>query len=523
MKTFIPRQQHKYIGKYAPRLVDGLKKASGKAEFFDDICLPIRFPGMLYAKVLTSPYAHARINKMDTTKALELPGVHAVLTCFDPEIEALKPTTHAWAGVGSTVSYDRWQSLRYNDQRILGDTFHCYGDKNGAVVAAESEQIAEQALKLLEIEWENLPFYLDSVSALQPGAHPIHPEINPDGNMLPPDSRHPEYMIEVDEEITSQDVFYVRGDVEGSFTNSDVVVEWSSSHHNVNHACLDSMGCMVYWEDDRLICHTSSYQADHTRMMIANMMNMPLHKVRVICSYVGASMGRWNVGDQSFFIFTALLAKRADRPVKYKHTRREDFHETRLQISWNGKLGALKDGTIKAASFKGLSDVGAHANHAAGILKYVPFEVSERQFAHIPNVKMEAYMVYTNHIPGGMMRSTGNIQFAQMSAQLIDQLAEKLEMDPIELIIQNFGQEWLPNPNQSLEAVLREGANRIGWGSRHPPGQGSLIDDCKKRGIGFSFHQCWHAEWEEQPRGDVQVGVKINPDLSVILSLRRQP
>jgi len=95
MKTFKPRQQHKYIGKYAPRLVDGWKKASGKAEFLDDICLPIHFPGMLYAKVLTSPYAHARIIKIDTTGAEALPGVHTVLTCFDPEIQALKPTSHA--------------------------------------------------------------------------------------------------------------------------------------------------------------------------------------------------------------------------------------------------------------------------------------------------------------------------------------------------------------------------------------------------------------------------------------------
>ena len=299
--------------------------------------------------------------------------------------------------------------------------------------------------------------------------------------------------------------------------DSDVIVDWTSSHHNVNQACLDSMGCMVSWEDDQLTCYTSSYQADHTRMMMANLLGLPLHKVRVLCSYVGASMGRWNVGDQSFFIFTALLAKHTGRPVKYKHTRREDFHETRLQITWTGKLGARKDATILAADFKGLSDVGAHANHASGILKYVPFEISERQFAHIPNVKLEGYMVYTNRLPGGMMRSTGNIQFAQMSAPLIDQLAEKLNIDPIELVIKNFGQEWQPNPNQSLQAVLAAGAERIGWENRHPAGGGPLIDGCKQRGIGFSFHQAWHAEWEEQPRGEVQVGVKINPDLSVLL------
>jgi len=210
MKQFESREQHATIGKYAPRLVDGWKKSSGKAEFFADICNPTRFPGMLYAKVLNSPYAHARIVKIDASKAEALPGVHAVLTCFDPEVQALKITSHAWACVGGTVSYDRWQTMRYNDQYILGDTFHSYGDKNGALVAAESEQIAAEALELLDIEWEVLPFYLNPHDALQPGAVPIHPEINPEGNRLPADARDPDNWIELDEEVTSKDVFLAR-------------------------------------------------------------------------------------------------------------------------------------------------------------------------------------------------------------------------------------------------------------------------------------------------------------------------
>jgi len=511
------RKPRKYIGEYTPRVADGSNKASGKAEFLDDICQARRFPGMLFAKVLTSPYPHARIKKLDTSKVSALPGVHGILTCFDPEIKALKPTTHAWASVGSTVPYNRWANLRYNDQRVLGDTFHCHGDKNGAVVAAETEAIAEEALKLLDIEWEVLPFYIDPEESLKPGAHPIHPEINPEGNLLPADPRKPGENIELDEEVSSRDVFYEKNDVEKGFAESDMIVEWTSSHHYADHACLDSMGCMIYWEGDRLICYTNSYQADQTRMMISEILGMPLHKVRVICPYLGASMGRWNTGDQSFFIFTALLAKQAGRPVKYKHTRREDFHDTRMQITWTGKLGAKKDGSIQAAHFHGLSDVGAHANHSSGILKYVPFEISERQLAHIPNVKMEGYLAYTNRIPSGMMRSTGNIQFNQMFGPLLDQLAEKLDLDSLDLAVKNFGQEWLPQPNQSLQAVLKEGARRIGWEKRHPAAKGPLLDGCKKRGLGYSFHQCWHAEWEEKARGEIQVGITVNPDLSVLL------
>jgi CO/xanthine dehydrogenase Mo-binding subunit len=236
---FTPRKAHKYIGTYLPRTADGLPKASGRAEYLDDICQSIRFPGMLVAKVLTSPYPHARIKKLDITAAEALPGVHVVLTCFDAEVQAIRPTSHAWAGVGSTVPYNRWASLRYNDQRVLGDTFHCFADKNGVAVAAESEEIAEEALRLLEIEWEVLPFYLSPAESLRAGAAPIHPEINPNGNLLPADPRDPAHMFDVDEIITITDRFYEKGDVEQGLAASDVVVEWTSSHHNADHGCLD--------------------------------------------------------------------------------------------------------------------------------------------------------------------------------------------------------------------------------------------------------------------------------------------
>lgn len=515
--TFIPRKPRKNIGQYQPRLVDGLKKSSGRAVYLDDICQASRFPGMLVARALTSPYAHARIKKIDTSKALGHPGVYDVLTCLDPEVRAFKPTTHAWAGVGATESYERWANLRYYDQQVLGDTFYYAGEKAGAVVAAESEQAAEEGLRLLDIEWEILPFYLDPQSSLQPDARPIHPEINPLGNRLPDDSRKPGDPFELDETVCALREFINKGDVDRGFAESDVVVEWTSAHHNADHACLDTMGCMAYWDGDQVVIYTNSYQADQTRMMVANMLSIPINRVRVICHYLGGSFGRWNTGDQSFFLFTALLARRTGRPVKYKHTRREDFHDTRVQITWSGKLGAKKDGSIQAAYFYGLSDVGGHVNHASGILKYVPLEISERQLAHIPNLKMMGDMAYTNRIPGGMVRSTGNIQFNQMFAPLVDRLAEKLGRDPLDLAVQNFGQEWCPQPNASLKAVLDAGAERIGWENRHHPGAGSLIDGCKKRGIGFSFNQCWHAEWEESPRGEVQVGIKLNPDMSVLL------
>jgi len=516
-KRFQPRVARKHIGTYRPR-VDAWEKASGTAEYLDDLSLRIRFPGMLHAKVLRSPYPHARVKRLDASKAEALPGVVAVLTFDDPEVAALKPTSHAWTSI-VTTPYDRYTMVRYNDRRVVGDRARWVGDEVGAVVAAETEEIAEQALRVVDVEWELLPFVLNPDEAVKTGSPVIHPEINPQGNVLPGDPRGPGEWgpLEFEGSDVTKDVFYERGDVDTAFAQADVTIEVGAEHHRADHGCLDSMGCLIYWERDKLICWTNSYQADQTRMMIATMLDLPLNRVRVICPYLGASMGRWNVGDQVFFIFTALLARRTGRPVKFKHTRREDFHDTRQPLIWTCKMGARSDGTITSAYFKGLADAGAYAEWVAGILKEVPIEIVHRCLAHIPNLKMEGYAVYTNTIPSGMMRGTGNIQFNLALGLAVDVLAEKLGIDPVDLALRNFGHEWGPIPNKDLEAVLCEGARRIGWQNRHKPGEGPTYDRAKKRGLGFSFHNGWHAEWEEELRGHSQVGVRVNPDLSVIL------
>ncbi|MBW2618778.1 MAG: xanthine dehydrogenase family protein molybdopterin-binding subunit, partial [Deltaproteobacteria bacterium] len=395
------------------------------------------------------------------------------------------------------------------------------GDEMGAAVAAETEEIAGEALRLMEIEWEVLPFVLDYQEAMKPGGPIIHPEINPQGNVLPPDPRGERQWEEGGymPAGVARDVFVERGEVpiEEALAQAEAAIEVRTVYAPADHACLDSMGCLIIWDDDQLTCWTNAYQGDQTRLHIAQMLGLPLNKVRVILTYVGASMGRWNVGDQTFFIYTALLARKSGRPVKFKHTRREDFHDTRQHIDWTCKLGAKKDGTITAASFYGLGDCGAYAEHIGCILKFIPLEIDLRATAHIPNVKMEGYGTYTNKIPGGMMRCTGNIQFNLPLGIGVDMLAEKLKMDPLDLTLKNFGHKWGGLPDESLAACLREGAQRIGWERRGAPGQGPVYEGAKRRGLGFSFHNGWHAEWEEVPRGSIQVKVKLNPDGTVIL------
>jgi xanthine dehydrogenase molybdenum-binding subunit len=181
-------------------------------------------------------------------------------------------------------------------------------------------------------------------------------------------------------------------------------------------------------------------------------------------------------------------------------------------------MGALRDGTITALHFKSIGDIGAHADHSMFALKYAPTEITEVALAHIPHVKMESQGVYTDRIPGCMMRGVGNSQFNFAFGLIVDVLAEKLGMDPLDLAVKNFGHEWGAIPDQSLVAVLQAGARRIGWSEkRHEPGAGPLYGAARRRGVGFSFHPGWHAEWQELRRGQVQVGMTLYPDCTVTL------
>ena len=502
--AYQPRVPRQFVGGYRPR-IDGVEKAHGRAPYADDEISERHYPGLLHARVLRCPYPRARIKNLDTTQAAALAGVRAILTYRDPEVARLKPTNAGWTDAVDTVSYDKMMWHKFRDRRVLGDYATWAGDEVGVALAADTEQIAEQALRLVEIEWEQLPFVLDPLEAMQPGAPVVHPEIA-EHNVLPPDP------------VGGPDVFLRKGDVEQGFAAADVVIEMDTSHHNPTQGSLDPWCCVADWKAGRLIIFSNSYAADQTRMHVSQMLELPIHQVRVISKYVGGQFGRGDTGDQPFFLFTALLAKKAGRPVKFKHTRRDSFHDTRQGALYHCKVGAKADGTITALHLKSIGDIGAHADHSVFALKFAPAEISEAALAPIPNLKMESYAVYTDRIPGCMMRGVGNSQFNFIFGRMVDGLAERLQMDPIELALKNFGHAWGVCPDQSLTAVLKTGAARIGWAEkRHQPGLGPLYDGVQKRGVGFSLHPGWHAEWQEERRGQVQAKITLHPDGTVTL------
>ena len=500
--TFRPRLARKYVGTYRPK-IDGLEKASGKAKYVDDLTIESRFPGMLYAKILRSPHPRARVRQVDTSKAEALPGVKAAITFVDRDVASLRPINQSWTDGCETLNYDRMWWKAYKDRRILSDYVCWVGDEAGVAVAAESEEIAEEALRMTRIEWEVLPFVLDMEQAVKPEAPLIHPEIAPDSNILPPDS------------FGGPDVVIQRGDVDRNFGEADVVIEARSRYSNPTQGVLDKWCCLAEWDYDRLTVWSNSYEADQTRMYLSEMLGLPLNKVRVICPYVGAQMGRGDTGEQTFLIVTALLARKTGRPVKFRHTRRETFHDTRTAQIGYCKMGAKKDGTINAVYLKLVGDCGAYADMSMASIKTGPQVYIQNCLLNIPNLKFEGYGVYTNKIPSSIMRGIGHVQANFVTELAVDILAGKLGIDPIELILKNFG--WPLLPNRSLEAVLREGARRIGWENRHKPGEGPTEGGTKKRGIGFSFHNGWHAAWQEVRRGPIQVMIRVNCDGSVNL------
>jgi len=526
LKTFKPRVTRKYIGTYRPR-IDGIDKASGRAKYIDDITLKSKFPGLLYAKYLRSPYANAIIKDFDASKAENLPGVKAIISYKDSEVAAFPLNNGSWTDGASNASYEFQFFQLYKDRKILDNHVRCVGDEAGIIVAAESEEIAEEALELIDVEWKVLPHVLTIEDALKPDAPVIHPEINSEGNLFPWDPHAGPFTIVDGKTVATfageHDVEFTpytsvkKGNIKKAFEEADIVVEANTKYSNPVHNSLDPWCCMATWEGDQLVMYSNTYEADQLRIFISSMLKLSINKVRCISSYVGGSFGRGDTGEKAFFILTSILSKRTGRPVKFRHTRKESFVDGRTSAKQWCKIGAMKDGTVKGIHIKQVGDAGAYADISMAAIGLIPQEVADVELYHIPNITIEARCVYTNKITASCMRCIGNIQFNFTLMAGMEKLAEKLKMDLIEILIKNFGCH-LPRPDISIEGVLKEGAKRIGWYKKlHKPGEGTIFNKTKKRGIGFSLHDMWHTAPQELRRGPMQVTIWINIDGTVKL------
>ena len=507
--TFIQRERKNYLGTYRPK-IDAKDKALGKVQYLDDITLKGKLPGMLYCKILNSPYAHAKIVKMDTSKAEALPGVHAVIRCDDPELRALGRTTHAWTDIAITPKESDTID-RFRDRVFLPSRALWAGDQMGVAVAAETPEIAEEAIKLVDIKWEMLPPVYEMDDAKKPDAPIVHTEMNPNSNQL----KH-------GDDSVVDDLVFERGDIDKAMEDADYIIEVEKTFGGTStHGTLEYRGCVIQWGEDKIDVWTNHYMADQTRMFIHDYTGVPLNRVRVRNGNSGAHMGKWNTGEDTFYIITAYLSKRSGRPVKYMMNNHEEFHETRSENRYKIKAACTKDGRVLGFDAIAEGNTGAYVGGCDHNVEFIVQETFDRIYYPIKNVRLHAYTWFTNKIPGGVVRGIGNVQLSWAFNPIFQRLSDLTGIDLLEIIRINCGNNFnqIGKLNKSLDRVLAEGARLIDWDKKRnkTPGGGELIDGYKKRGVGVGVWNQWHAELNELTRGFYEVSIRLNPDMSIII------
>lgn len=454
---------NKYIGKRIPR-VDAYEKVKGIATYTHDISLA----GMLYAKVLRSPYAHARIVDIDTSEAEALPGVHAVATW--------KNTTNRLFNASAVMSMVSPTYYPVLDQVILTDHPRYVGDEIAAV-AAENEKIAEEAIRLIKVKFEQLPAVFDPLESLKDGAPVLHPEVS-DCN-------------------TPGGVYTINmGDIEKGLRESDVIYEGEFKLPIQKQAQLETQAAVAYFSESGELTVWSPTQSTHpTRVILAHIFNLPQSRVRVFNpKYVGGAFGvRIGMSGKAEAL-AAALSKMTHRPVKLLYSREEDFMASDSRHSGYVfiKLGAKKDGTFHALSIKAVLNTGAYTTYGVE----VPIVLGNLATAvyRVPNIHYDGRAVYTNILTAGAFRGFGNPQGTYALEAAVDGMAKLLGRDPLDLRYQNTiqnGDKWPLAYGcyaSGLDECLRKVADIIGWKDRDKIEKTGRI----RRGIGISSgtHLC---------------------------------
>lgn len=463
--------------------VDAIKLVQGKPAFSADI----EKRGMLVAKVLHSPLAHAWIKSIDLTAARQLPGVAAVLCYKD-----LPRVIYSTAGQSDPIpgpldAFSLDQKVRFVGDRV-------------AFVAAETEAVAEQALKLIKVEYEELPAILDSRQSMQDGAVQIHDE--------------PEFVNFADSNPAKNIAAEIRidiGDVEKGFAEADRIYEQEYAVPKVQQAHIEPHVVVTYWdEDDRLVVRTSTQVPFHARRILAPVLGLPVKRIRVIKPRIGGGFG----GKQEILIedVAAHLTIATGRPVIYETTRQEEFiasrsrHPMRVRM----KTGVKLDGTITANEMYALSDTGAYGCHALTVTgntghKAMALYVGDGPYRLSPNIRFYADVVYTNTPPAGAFRGYGVPQGFWPLERHIEHIIRDLGLDSIEFRLKNtlrpgelhpFSTAWSegrePVPEivntVGLEECVRQAKAAIGWDQKYPNAAWHQVEGKPhlRRGIGIA-------------------------------------
>src|SRR5512139_1892506 len=454
-------QTYQTVGK-PEKKVDAVKLVQGKPAFTADMDML----GMLYARVLRSPHAHARIRNIDASKARALKGVASVLTWQD-----IPRVVYSTAGQSDPIPGPLDTFSLDNKVRFVGDRV--------AMVAAETPEIAEQALSLIEVEYEVLPPILDSSQAMNEDVPRIHDE--------------PEFVNFADsnpEKNLAAEIRIDIGDVEKGFAEADRIFEGEYEVPKVQQAHIEPHVAVTYWdEDDRLVIRTSTQVPFHVRRMLAPVLGLPVKRIRVVKPRIGGGFG----GKQEVLMedVPAHLTIATRRPVIYEYTREEEFigARSRHPMKVRMKTGVKRDGTITANSMYALSDTGAYGCHALTVTgntghKSMALYVGDGEYRKAPNIRFYADVVYTNTPPAGAYRGHGVPQGYWPLDRHMEKIARATNFDPIEFRLKNaihpgeyhpFSTAWNegrePRPEiihtVGLEQCVAQGKAAIGWDSKY--------------------------------------------------------
>jgi len=431
--------------------VDALGKVTGQTLYPGDLAMP----GMLHMKVLFARRPHARIKRLDVSKAEAAPGVVLVLTAKD-------------------VPVNEFGLIMFDAPVLVADTVRWIGEKV-ALVVAETEKQAARALELIEVDYEDLPVVSDPREAMKPGAPQLHP--GKENNVLV------HYRIR-------------KGDVDEAFKQADVIVEGTYHTPFQEHAFLQPEAGLAYIDEEgRVTVQVAGQWTHEDQQQIAHALNLPHDQVRVIYPAIGGAFGGRE--DMSVQIILALAAWKLSRPVKIVWSREESMigHHKRHQMFIQTKWGATKEGKVIAAQVELVSDAGAYAYTSTKVLGNAtlmctgPYE--------IPNVKVDTNAVYTNNIPAGAFRGFGGPQGLFAAEMQMSKLAEKLGMDVVELRMKNVLREGAllsvgtPLPlGVSMPQVAEKAAEAAGWkvrrGHWQRPRAPSSTQKNKRYGIGYA-------------------------------------
>lgn len=388
--------EHTVVGKAYPRL-EAIKKAMGQAKYTDDYSLP----NMAYGMILRSPYAHAKIKRIDKSKAEK---VHGVLKILLPE--DVPSRLYNQAVITQSPVF-------IEDQRILTDHPLHMGDRIAAV-AAVTEEACKEALDKLILEYEELPPVFDIDDAIKENAEPLHPE------------------------ICSGNIFFKRefkrGNIDKGFEESDYIFEDTFYVPTIQNLSLEPNGCICdYTADDKLKVISTSQSPFKDKRLLARLLVMRENDVRIVKPIMGGGFGeRQQIHSQPI---GSILSKLLGRPVKMINNREEQMYGSTVRHSAKIylKAGVTNDGYLKALHLKPYFNAGAYAN-VAGIVVTIGLVFTNY---NVPNFLGEGYGVYTNHIPGGAVRGFGNPQATFAREVFFEKIAKNLNMDPVEFRLKN--------------------------------------------------------------------------------------